>query len=304
MVELTRADTDLSVIVPAYNEAARLPKTLRRLDEYLSASQFSYEILVVLDGPIDKTRDVLNSMSGSIKHLKVFDRSANRGKGFTVRQGILNASGGIRLFTDADNSTDIAHFDKMIPLFNRGCDVVIASRNSNDLAGAEQLLSQAWHKRLLGRMGNLFVQLVAVRGIWDTQCGFKAFRGEAAFNIFSRSVINGWGFDIEILALARKLNYEIGIIPAQWVNDDRSHVGALDYLRVLTDTVKVRYNLLTHHYPFGQQVGAKHSAGRGRAGAEIVAAKRSYVLLRRKNKRLSKRGLEDKKGPTEESRNV
>jgi dolichyl-phosphate beta-glucosyltransferase len=299
-----RPNIDLSVIVPAYNEAERLPKTLRRLDEYLSASLFSYEILVVLDGPIDKTRDVVSAISGSIKHLKVFDRSDNRGKGFTVREGMLNAAGRIRLFTDADNSTDIAHFDNMKLLFDQGCDVVIASRNSNDCAGALQAIPQAVYKRLIGRAGNLLVQLLAVRGIWDTQCGFKAFRGEAASNIFNRSVVNGWGFDIEILALARALNYKIGIIPAHWINDDRSHVGPLDYLRVLSDTVKVRYNLLRRHYQIGQQLGKGHVVGRGRASAEMVAAEKAAGLNRLQNERFSERRSEHQRELTKEPPHV
>jgi dolichyl-phosphate beta-glucosyltransferase len=245
---MTQTDINLSVIIPAYNEAERLPKTLRRLHEYLASSGFTYEILVVLDGPRDATLAVLRRMSGEITHLKIIERAENRGKGYTVKEGMLNASGRIRLFTDADNSTDIAHFDKMKPLFDQGCDLVMASRNSKDVSEARQAVPQAWHKRWIGHGGNLIVQLVAVRGIWDTQCGFKAFRAEAAQRIFSRGTIDGWGFDIEVLALARALNYKIGIIPARWVNDDRSHVRSFDYLRVLADTFKIRMNLITGRY--------------------------------------------------------
>ena len=161
---------------------------------------------------------------------------------------MLEARGQIRLFTDADNSTDIAHFDQMKTLFDEGCDLVIASRSPKDAAGAQQSVSQPWHKRSIGRLGNLLVQLLAVRGIWDTQCGFKAFRAEAAERIFSQTTVDGWGFDIEVLALARAFNYKIGIIPAHWVNDARSHVRNIDYLRVLRDTFKVRANLLMGKY--------------------------------------------------------
>ena len=187
-------------------------------------------------------------MAGEIVHLKVFDRQVNRGKGFTVKEGMLKAAGRLRLFTDADNSTDIAHFDKMQPLFDKGYDLVIASRDSKDAPEAQQAVPQAWYKRLIGRAGNLIVQLVAVRSVWDTQCGFKACRGEVAERMFSQTVIEGWGFDIEVLALAQALNYRIGIIPAHWVNDDRSHVGPFDYLRVLADTVRVRINLTAGEY--------------------------------------------------------
>ena len=136
----------------------------------------------------------------------------------------------------------------MQPLFDKGYDLVIASRDSKDVPEAQQAVPQAWYKRLIGRAGNLIVQLLAVRGIWDTQCGFKACRGEVAERIFSQTVIEGWGFDIEVLALAQALNYRIGIIPAHWVNDDRSHVGPFDYLRVLADTVRVRINLTAGEY--------------------------------------------------------
>ena len=245
---MNQTDIDISVVVPAYNEAERLPNTLRRLRDYLAGSCFSYEILVVLDGPTDSTRDVLRSLSAEIHHVRILDRAVNRGKGFTVREGMLEARGQIRLFTDADNSTDIAHFDQMKTLFDEGCDLVIASRSPKDAAGAQQSVSQPWHKRSIGRLGNLLVQLLAVRGIWDTQCGFKAFRAEAAERIFSQTTVDGWGFDIEVLALARAFNYKIGIIPAHWVNDARSHVRPADYLHVLADTFKVRANLLMGKY--------------------------------------------------------
>ena len=245
---MTQTDIDLSVIVPAYNEAVRLPKTLSRFQEYLAGKSFTYEILVVLDGPTDATLDVLGRLSKQIDYLGIIDRRLNRGKGYTVKEGMLAARGQIRLFTDADNSTDIDHFDKMKPLFDQGCDIVIASRNAADAAGAAQVVSQAWYKRAIGRLGNRLVQVVAVPGIWDTQCGFKAFRAEAAERIFSQMTLDRWGFDIEVLALAQRLNYKIGIVPARWLNDDRSHVRMSDYLRVLGDTFTVRRNLLTGKY--------------------------------------------------------
>jgi dolichyl-phosphate beta-glucosyltransferase len=245
---MASTDIFLSVIVPAYNEAERISKTLERLHQYLNGLSCTYEILVVLDGPTDNTREVLQRLSGRIANLKIIERKVNRGKGFTVKEGMLRAAGRIRLFTDADNSTDIAHFDKMKPLFDQGCDLVIASRNSKDVAQAQQAVPQAWYKRWFGRVGNLIVQLVAVRGIWDTQCGFKACRAEAAERIFSQTIIEGWGFDIEVLALARAFNYQIGIIPAHWINDDRSHVRSSDYLRVLTDTVRIRTHLMAGRY--------------------------------------------------------
>src|ERR1043166_215209 len=240
---MSEAEIFLSVVVPVYNEEARLAKTLARFHEYLAGSPFSYEILVVLDGPTDATRDILKKIAGDISNLKDIDRPLNRGKGYTVKEGMLKARGQIRLFSDADNSTDIAHLNQMWPFFDQGYDLVIASRSSKDVAGARQAVAQPFYRWLFGRIGNGIVQLLVIRGIWDTHCGFKAFRREVAERIFSQTEIDRWGFDIEVLALARALNYKIGIIPAEWVNDDRSHMGLVDYLRALSDTVKVRRRL-------------------------------------------------------------
>ena len=243
-----QVDPDLSVIIPAYNEAERIIPTLQRINDYLASRSLSSEILVVLDGPTDNTIGLLREVSEKVPNLRILDRHRNRGKGYTVREGMLKASGRLRLFCDADNSTDIAHFDKMIPLFKEGYDIVIASRHSKDAAGAQQAVPQARYKRIIGQFGNIFIQCVAVRGIWDTQCGFKAFRAEVAERIFSQTTIEGWAFDIEVLALARAANYKIGIIPAYWVNDARSHVRWFDYLRVLGDTLRVRIRLMAGKY--------------------------------------------------------
>jgi glycosyltransferase involved in cell wall biosynthesis len=240
---MSQPEIYLSVIVPTYNEAERLPQTLRRFHEYLSTGSFRYEIIVVLDGPTDHTLETVQGMTSEIKNLRIVDRRVNRGKGYAVKEGMLKASGSIRLFSDADNSTDISHFDKMRPLFDKGYDVVICSRDSKDALSAKQTVPQVWYKRLLGNLGNLLVQVLAVKGIWDTQCGFKAFRNYAAEKIFSKAAIEGWGFDIEVLALARALQYKIGIVPADWINDPRSHVKLTGYLGVLWDTVKIRWNL-------------------------------------------------------------
>lgn len=194
----------------------------------------------MLDGPTDGTREVLKNISGEIANLRVIDRRVNRGKGYTVKEGMLAASGRVRLFTDADNSTDIAHLSQMLPLFDQGYDVVIASRNSKDAAGARQTIPQPFYRWLLGRIGNFIAQLLVIPGIWDTHCGFKAFGAAAAERIFSQTEIDGWGFDIEVLVLARALNRKIGIIPAHWINDDGSHMRVHSYLQALRDIIRLR----------------------------------------------------------------
>ena len=171
----------LSVIIPAYNEVKRLPITLMDIDKHLSKAKYSYEILVVNDGSTDGTAEVVNRFSTIVKNLRLVDNKENKGKGGVVKQGMLEALGEYRLFTDADNSTSVDHFNKMIPYFKEGYEVVIGSR---DIEGSELHPSQAWYKRLLGNMGNLYIQALLLPGIWDTQCGFKCFSEEAANKIF------------------------------------------------------------------------------------------------------------------------
>lgn len=238
----------LSVIIPAYNEEKRISKTLTAVYTYLTQKPFTWEILIVLDGPGDNTLGVIEQFAEGKDGIRWIDRRQNRGKGFTVREGMLAAKGQIRLFTDADNSTDIAHFDQMIPLFEGGDDVVIASRDSKDRPGARQAVPQPFLKRLFGNAGNLFIQLVAVPGIWDTQCGFKAFRDKAATQIFTTAKSDGWVFDIEALALARSFGHTIGIIGAYWEDDANTHVKPTDYIKVIWDTVKIRWDLSTGAY--------------------------------------------------------
>ncbi len=238
----------LSVIVPAYNEASRIEHTLLRMQDFLSKKPYGWEIIVVSDGATDGTVRVVERLKGAIPQIKIIDRKENKGKGYSVREGMLAATGRIRLFADADNATDISHFELMRPFFDGGADVVIASRDSKDARGARQTIPQATLKRILGNMGNLYIQLIAVRGIWDTQCGFKAFRADAARKIFRVSRISRWGFDIEALALARHFGYNVRVAPADWKNDARSHVRMSAYAQVLWETTKIGWWIRTGAY--------------------------------------------------------
>lgn len=235
----------LSVVIPAYNEAKRIPKTLKAMNEYLKSADFEYEILVVNDGSKDNTAEVVRGMEGEIKNLKLIDNKVNKGKGGVVIQGMLAAQGEIRLFTDADDSTTIDHFAKMRPLFEKGYEVVIGSRA---VKGAVMDPPQPLIRRIPGKVGNLIIQILVLPGIWDTQCGFKAFTAEAAEDIFPIMQIIGWGFDVECLALARRIGFKIKEIPVHWVNDLASHVGASAYLQVLMETIRIRLRLWTGAY--------------------------------------------------------
>jgi dolichyl-phosphate beta-glucosyltransferase len=244
----------LSVIIPAYNEERRITKTLHTIYNYLSKQQYEWEMLIVIDGARDDTLGRVKEFSLDRKNIRWIDRKENKGKGYTVRKGMLAALGEVRLFTDADNSTDITHFDKMKPYFESGYDVIIASRNAKDEASACQAIRQPFYKRLLGNLGNLLIQLVAVPGIWDTQCGFKAFTRTAAESIFSVSQIDGWGFDVEALALSRRFGFRIGIIGVHWVDDAETNVRLVNYLEVLFETLQIRRNMISGIY--NRQVNA------------------------------------------------
>ena len=238
----------LSVIIPAYNEEKTISNTLLDIDNYLSKQDFSSEIVVVSDGSKDKTAQVVNNLAKLVKNLRLIDNQENHGKGWVVRQGMLEAKGEYRLFMDADNATTIDHFDKMRPFLNKGNEIVIGSREKKDARGAHQAVPQSFIKRWLGDMGNLLIQLLAVPGIWDTQCGFKVFRADAAENIFKRCRMDRWALDIEALALARKFGYKIGIIPVRWINNPDSRVGLKGYLITLRELFKIKWNLITGKY--------------------------------------------------------
>lgn len=235
----------LSIVIPAYNEAERIPKTLLEMDKQLENASYSYEIVVVNDGSKDNTGEVVKNMKKVVRNLKLIDFTQNLGKGGAVRQGMLLSAGKIRLFTDADNSTSIDQFEKMMPFFKEGYEVVIGSRA---IHGAKLDPPEPFHKQIAGKLGNLFIQLLVLPGVWDTQCGFKAFTEEAAQKIFKASVIPGWGFDVEILALAKKAGYRIKEVPVHWVNDLRSHVKFSAYLHVLWETVTIRWRLSRGKY--------------------------------------------------------
>ncbi|KKT39892.1 hypothetical protein A2W54_01555 [Candidatus Giovannonibacteria bacterium RIFCSPHIGHO2_02_43_13] len=236
---MPKPDIYLSVIVPAYNEAGRIEKTLRRFNEYFAKQTYTYEILVVNDGSKDGTSEIVDKMIGEIRNMRMIDRKQNKGKGYTVREGMLASYGRIRLFTDADNATDISHFEKMRPYFDKNFEVVICSRDERDAPGARQAVKQPFWKRLFGNMGNLYIQWMAVKGIWDTQCGFKAFRDFAAEKIFLLARIDRWAFDVEALAIARKMDYRIAIVPAYWENDPKTHVNIRSYFKTLWEVFKI-----------------------------------------------------------------
>jgi len=237
----------LSIIIPAYNEAESLPLTLIDIDRHLSKVEYSSEIIVVNDGSTDGTREIVERFSHLIKNLRLIDNNENHGKGYVVRKGMLAARGNFRVFMDADNSTSIDHFDKAFPYLREGYDIVIGSRALKD---SKLKPPQPLIKRLVGKLGNIFIRLVGLSQFHDTQCGFKCFSEEAAEKIFRLAQIDRWAFDVEILFLAKILNLKIKEIPVVWVNNFRTLVNFTDYFKTLVDVVKIKYLISKRRYDF------------------------------------------------------
>lgn len=237
----------LSLIVPAFNEERRLPATLKRIAEYMATRDFSYELLVVDDGSRDATRDVVRRFASTHDGVRLVQyddekgRPFNRGKGYAIRQGVLASAGRDVLFSDADLSTPIEEMEKLLPPIARGeCDIAIASRA---LPESDLAQHQPWYREMMGRTFNKVVQAVIGTTIVDTQCGFKAFRGEVARRIFMRAQVDGFGFDTEIIYLARKFGYRVEEIGVTWRHQDDSRVNPLlAPLAMLREVFEVRLN--------------------------------------------------------------
>lgn len=236
----------LSVVIPAYNEEKRLGATLESLREYFSATDEDVEVIVVDDGSKDRTVEVAELFGGDVLHLRVLRFLKNQGKGHAVKQGMLAAKGEYALFIDADNSTPIAEIAKLWP-FADEYEVVIGSRH---LHGSNVVIKQPWYRIIMSRMGNLLIRATIVRGIRDTQCGFKLFQREACKAIFSRQQTMGFGFDMEILAIAQKiLHYNIKEVPVSWYNSPDSRVRPIhDAWRTLKELFRIKYGLLAGKY--------------------------------------------------------
>lgn len=236
----------LSVIIPAYNEAKRIGRTLEAVGAWLGAQSFASEIIVVDNRSGDETAAIARSYHARFPFLRVIAEK-RPGKGYAVTAGMLFATGEVRLFMDADNSTSIEHYERMRPFLDQGYDVVIGSLA---VAGAEVVRGggEPFWRVALGKLGNLWIQLWAVPGIWDTQRGFKVFSAAAANAIFSRMTTFGWGFDVEVLAIARALGYRIKEVPVTWNNPPDTRVNIWTYPRVLMETVGVGMRRLLGRY--------------------------------------------------------
>jgi len=214
------AEPDLGVVIPAFNEAARIGDTLHKIHSYLSEQRYTTEIVVVDDGSTDETariaEEILTPLGG-----RVLSYSPNRGKGHAVRYGMLRACGRLLMFSDADLATPIEELAALQKALAEGADIAIGSR---DVPGSKLIRRQSIIRETGGKLFNLFVRLLAVPGIRDTQCGFKLFTAEAARRIFPLCTVDNFSFDVEVLYLARKMGYRIAEVPVVWRHQEGSKV--------------------------------------------------------------------------------
>jgi dolichyl-phosphate beta-glucosyltransferase len=240
-----KSDMYLSVIIPAYNEAERIGHTLRAVNAYLNDRKYEYEIIVVNDGSSDNTTEVVEALALEIPRLRIITNKNNHGKGWVVRKGMLSAKGLYRLFMDADNSTSIENLEALFPYAKEGYEVVASSRR---IAGADVEVEQNFLRNFLGAAFRLLVRMIVPVGVVDTQNGFKLFTARAAEEIFRRQRTFTWAFDVEVLAIAKLLDFKIKEVPIHWVNDGRSRVTFKGMVRMLIEVFQIRFQLWGNTY--------------------------------------------------------
>ncbi len=230
---------DFSVVIPAYNEEKRLPRFLSDLVDHCRKSAYSYEIIVINDASRDKTSEVVGSFQPKFENLRLIASNKNRGKGHSVKKGMFAAAGDICLFMDADGSVPPDEIEKNAHyLLKDGYDIFVGSRVKRD--GSRQL-ELKWHRKLIGHVFNFLVQSLLFKGIEDTQCGFKMFKRGAVEPLFSRSCVDGFGFDVEILFLAYKMGFKIKEGTVSWREAKGSKVNLIfDPVRMFLNVLQIR----------------------------------------------------------------
>jgi dolichyl-phosphate beta-glucosyltransferase len=229
----------LSIIVPAYNEEQRLPATLTRMREYLDGRDEPYEVLVVDDGSSDSTLTLARTIAEGWPQMQVLALAENTGKGAAVRLGMLTAKGEHRIFSDADLSTPIEEIESLRAQLHGKCAVAIASRA---LPGSQIDVHQPGRREVMGRTYNRLLQIAALKGLHDTQCGFKAFTAEAAIACFEPLRTLRFGFDAEVLLRARRLGWTVAEVPVRWEHKEDSRVSAVrDSVGTLYDLLRLRF---------------------------------------------------------------
>jgi dolichyl-phosphate beta-glucosyltransferase len=237
----------LTIVIPAYNEEGRLEATVREAVAFLRAGPRPFELIIVDDGSLDGTSALARRLGLEFPECGLLRLAANRGKGYAIRTGVLNARGSFVLFMDADGATPMSEIARLEGALETGADVAIGSRV---LSNAEVKVRAKWYRRLIGRVFRGFVNALAdVRGVRDTQCGFKLFRGEVAQDLFSRMRMNGFSFDVEVLMMAQRRGYRIAEVPVNWEHQPGSRVNlVLDSFRMARDLFIIRARELRGDY--------------------------------------------------------
>jgi glycosyltransferase involved in cell wall biosynthesis len=235
-----------SIVIPAYNESARIPATLQSVIAAVRANQWSAEVIVVNDGSKDSTAQLVHDFALEAPEVRLIENPGNRGKGYSVRSGILQAQGEIVMFTDADLSAPMEEAGRLFAAIAAGADIAIGSRW---LERGRQTHRQPLYRQFFGRCFNAVCRMVMRLPFADTQCGFKAFTRAAAQTVFQLQTIERWGFDPEILFIAIKRGFRIVEVPVSWAHDERTRMSYLkDGMQMLKELALVRWNALTGHY--------------------------------------------------------
>ncbi len=239
-------DPTYSIVIPAYNESARLGATLEKVLAYIRTEGWDAEVIVVNDGSRDNTAEIVQTFAKNAPVLRLVENRGNRGKGYSVSNGMLHARGRVVLFTDADLSSPIEEAPKLFAALEAGADIAIGSRW---LRVETQTQRQPLHRQLFGRLFNLALRLTLGLHFADTQCGFKAFKQPAVQAIFPLQKIERWGFDPEILFLARKLKFEVKEVPVVWAHRDGTSINPLvDGSRMVLEMLHIRWNSISGKY--------------------------------------------------------
>ena len=243
-VEQGETTIELSIVIPALNEERRLPQAIQKLTCYLDAQSIRAEVLIVENGSTDRTPAIADESALQDARFRALHLPA-RGKGGAVRSGVLASQGQIVVFCDADFSMPVEEISALYAAIANGADVAIASREA---PGAKRI-GEPWRRHLMGRVFNALVRVLAVPGISDTQCGFKAFARGPARDLFNRQILNGWAFDVEVLFLARRAGYRIREVPVTWRYDASSRVRPVhDTIAMLRELLVIRWNHLAGRY--------------------------------------------------------
>jgi dolichyl-phosphate beta-glucosyltransferase len=241
-----RPSPDLSIVIPAFNEQDRLALTLRDYLAYCSASGRVVEVIVVDDGSLDATSVVVETFASEHPQVRLIRLAENRGKGYAVRSGVVNARGKFVLFADADGATPLPEIERLEAALRDGADVAIGSRA---LHGAGVRVDARLYRRLIGRIFHRLVETLTVKGVRDTQCGFKLFRGPVAQDLFSRMRMRGFSFDVELLMMAQRRGYRIAEVPVNWTHQPGSKVNLVtDSARMARDLFVIRGRYLSGEY--------------------------------------------------------